>query len=774
MLKKEIKVLLFGLTLLLGACCSGESVTADYGVVPLPQQIELKGDGAFVLSSSTVINYDGAQEELKRVAELFAEDLAMNSGYLLTIADKVNGGDISLSIDSSIKEKEGYVINVTSDGIDIKGADAAGVYHAAQTIRKSIPAFSENSIVKFPAVTINDYPRFSYRGMMLDVSRHFQPVDSVKSVIDMLAFHNLNTLHMHLTDDQGWRVEIKKYPKLTTVGSKRAQTVIGRNSGEYDGKPYSGFYTQEQLKELVAYAAERYITIVPEIDLPGHQLAALAAYPELGCTGGPYKVWEQWGVSDDVICAGNDKAMEFLEDVLAEVIEIFPSEYIHVGGDECPKSRWAKCPKCQARIKSEGIKGDSKHSATEYLQSYVISRMERFVESKGRHIIGWDEILEGGLAPNATVMSWRGIQGGIQAAKEGHDVIMTPTSNMYFDYYQSAQNELEPLAIGGYLPVSQVYAFEPVPESLTAEEAKYVIGTQGNLWCEYVPTFSHLMYMTLPRLTALSEVQWLDKDKKNYEDFLARCARMTDLYSQYSWNFAKHIFDVNAILTPDTEKGVLVATLKSFGDGDIHYTLDGSEPTVDSPIYNAPIEIDQNCEIKAVVVRKSGNSRVFSESVKFSKSSMKPITLKYEPDEAYKFNGALALVDALKGGANYKTGRWLGFTGKDVIATIDLKELTEISRVAISTDVVKGDWIMDARGLKVKVSEDGKNFKEVASKDIDALKKNTPDGVYNHSVEFDALKTRFVEITILNKDLPSWHSGAGSPAYIFVDEISID
>jgi hexosaminidase len=314
-------------------------------------------------------------------------------------------------------------------------------------------------------------------------------------------------MHWHLSEDQGWRMEIKKYPKLTEIGSKRKETVIGHNSGEYDNTPYEGFYTQEQIKDIIEYAQKKYITIVPEIDLPGHQIAALASYPELGCTGGPYEVWTKWGVSDDVICAGNDNAIQFLKDVLEEVMEVFPSEYIHIGGDECPKTRWKDCPKCQARIRKEGIKGDDKHSAEDYLQSYVTKEIEKFVESKGRHIIGWDEILEGELAPNATVMSWRGVSGGIEAAKKEHNVIMSPNTYLYFDYYQSKDTEHEPIAIGGYLPLEKVYSFEPT-EGIPEEYKKYIVGVQANVWTEYISTFSKVEYMTLPRLAALAEVQW--------------------------------------------------------------------------------------------------------------------------------------------------------------------------------------------------------------------------------------------------------------------------
>lgn len=774
MLKNEIKVAFVVAAAFLVSCAPKN--VANYDVVPAPQKIEVLNGGVYELNSSTTIVYPEGNVKLEKVAQLLSDDIFANCGYKLAVSSSATQNSITLALDASNAEKEGYIMNVTKDGVVISGGSESGVFYGTQTLRKSIPASSKGMSVEFPLGRVVDAPRFGYRGMMLDVSRHFEPLDSVKKLIDILALHNLNTLHFHLTDDQGWRVEIKKYPKLTTIGAKRDETVIGRNSGKYDGIPYGEglFYTQDELKDLVAYASERFVTIVPEIDLPGHQLAALAAYPEFGCEGGPYKVWTQWGVSDDVMCAGNEKSMQFLEDVLGEIIEIFPSQYIHVGGDECPKIKWKTCAKCQARIKNEKIKGDKKHTAEEYLQSSVIGQMERFVESKGRHIIGWDEILEGGLTPNATVMSWRGIQGGIEAAKQGNNAIMTPNQYLYFDYYQTADTSNEPLAIGGFVPMSQVYGYEPVAESLTPEEAKHIIGVQANLWCEYIPNFNQLTYMILPRMAALSEVQWSNKDNKNYEAFLSRCARLTDHYARLGYNFAKHIFDVNAVLTPNVEKGCLDVSLTSFGDGQIYYSLDGSEPTSASLKYESPLEIRENCTVKAVVIRPTGNSRVFSEKVNFSKSSMKSISLKSEPDEAYRFNGAIALVDGLKGADNFKTGRWLGFSGRDIEAVVNMGAPTEISSVSISTNVVKGDWIMDATGIVVKIVDENQNVKEVGSLVIEPKKETDRDGVYDYTVQFDKTTATHVEVTIKNGLLPEWHSGAGRPAYIFVDEIQIN
>jgi len=392
----------------------------------------------------------------------------MSGKKLKVIDEQITSNVITLTTGLNTDNAEAYQLKVTPDNIIIRGASEAGTFYGIQTLRKSLPATNKGDI-SLPGVEINDYPRFSYRGVHLDVSRHFFPIDSIKRFIDMMALHNINRLHWHLTDDQGWRIEIKKRPELTTIGSKRSATVIGHNSGEYDDVPYSGFYTQDEAKDIVRYAQERHITVIPEIDLPGHMQAALAAYPELGCTGGPYEVWKMWGVSEDVLCAGNDKTLLFIEDVLSEMVDIFPSEYIHVGGDECPKIRWEKCPKCQARIKELRLKADKNHTAEQKLQSYIINYAEQFLNGKGRRIIGWEEILEGGLAPNATVMSWRGIEGGIEAVKHKHDAIMTPSLFLYFDYYQTMDTDNEPPAIGGYVPLEKVYSYEPVPQTLTSE-----------------------------------------------------------------------------------------------------------------------------------------------------------------------------------------------------------------------------------------------------------------------------------------------------------------
>ena len=761
--------------LLMTACSNQPTTVANYEVVPMPLEINTTQQASFLLKSGVTVYYPAGNEKMQRNAEFLASYVKAQTGIELQVQAGEGGkGGIVLQLGLANDNPEAYQLKVDASQVVISSPSEAGVFYGIQTLRKAVDV-AEGSNVELPAVEINDQPRFGYRGMMLDVGRHFFSMDEIKTYIDMMALHNINRFHWHLSEDQGWRIEIKKYPKLTEIGSMRKETVIGHNSGKYDGKPYGGFYTQEQAKEIVAYAAERYITVIPEIDLPGHMQAALAAYPELGCTGGPYEVWTQWGVSDNVLCAGNDQTIQFIKDVLAEIVEIFPSEYIHVGGDECPKVKWSTCPKCQARIKALGLKSDNKHTKEERLQSYVIHEAEEFLNSKGRKMIGWDETLEGGLAPNATVMSWRGEAGGIEAAKQHHDVVMTPNTYLYFDYYQSKDTETEPMAIGGYLPIERVYSYEPMPKSLSPEEQKYIVGVQANLWTEYIPDFKQVQYMVLPRMAALSESQWCAPEKKNYEAFLQRVSRLVNIYAKNGWNYATHIFDVMLDLKPNTETGTLDAVARTIDNAPIYYTLDGSEPTTASEKYTDVIKIDKPCTLRTVAIRPSGSSKITKDEISFSKSSMKPITMLQPINKQYEFSGATVLVDGMTGNMNYKTGRWIAFYTNDLEAVIDLKEATEISSMTLHTCVEKGDWIFDTRGITVSVSDDNQTFKEVASEAYPAMKESDPNQIYTHELKFDPVKTRYVKVKALSEQkIPSWHGGKRNPGFLFVDEIILN
>ena len=538
-------------------------VRAQYDVVPLPQSILMQQGEPFVLDADVQIL---ACEGLQREAEFLRQYLKEATGIDLPIAQKriKKVRYISLNVSPQLTESEGYVMTVSSLGISIAGGSSAGVFYGIQTLRKSL-AVSPNSIVYsqiLPAVEITDAPRFSWRGMHLDCSRHFWSVDFVKKFIDLLALHNMNIFHWHLTDDQGWRIEIKKWPKLTEIGSQRSGTIIGTNSDLDDNIPYGGFYTQAEACEIVRYAAERHITIVPEIDMPGHMLAALASYPELGCTGGPYQVGHYWGVYKDVLCIGNPKVYQFVEDVLTEIMDIFPSEVIHIGGDEAPSDRWQHCQKCNdaylkdalegrlgAKDVLEGRLGADTTSVREMpefslgsiYQGIFTRRVFNFLTSKMRRALGWDEILDGSPR-NAMIMSWRGSAPGAMAAEAGHDVVMTPTTHCYFDYQQVEDTEFEPSRCGGFIPIERVYSLDPAPDSLSIEARRHVLGTQANLWSEYMTTESLVEYQALPRMSALAEVQWTQPERKDYDAFLQRLTRLTTFFELYHYTYAKHLW----------------------------------------------------------------------------------------------------------------------------------------------------------------------------------------------------------------------------------------
>ncbi len=548
---KKFLSALFALALA-ASCTSLDPKEYGIDVVPYPNEVSLKA-GSYKVAGA-VFHYDGNMDALSVQAVTdFADRLSRVTGKQSLVSEGHSRTGINFVVDPALAPEE-YSLVVNRKAVIIKASALNGFIYAIQTVKQMLPeeifsdSLDQDEDWKLKCVVIKDAPRFAYRGMHLDVSRHFWSVDEVKRYLDVMQVHKLNRFHWHLTDDQGWRIEIKKYPRLTEKGAVRKETLVGHlqpKDNVFDGTPYGEglFYTQDQIREVVAYAAARGITVIPEIDLPGHMVAALACYPELGCTSGPYEVWPMWGVADDVLCPGNEKTFEFIENVLSEVADLFPSEYIHIGGDECPKVRWEKCPKCQARIKALGLEADERHSAEYFLQSYVTERVEAFLATRGKRIIGWDEILEGKLAPDATVMSWRGISGGLEAARLGHDAIMTPNSYLYFDYYQSDNQDAEPLAIGGYLPVSKVYSYEPFEEGMTEEEKSHIIGVQANLWTEYITTESQLEYMLLPRLAALSEVQWCQPQNKNWERFEDCVDDVCDIYDQMGYNYARHLLE---------------------------------------------------------------------------------------------------------------------------------------------------------------------------------------------------------------------------------------
>ena len=563
-------------------------------IIPKPARVEIR-TGAFVIDAQTSVVVEESSAPLEPVAQFLAATLRVSTGFALPVvrsADPAKAQDAIVFAPAAPgpeTEGESYRLVVERDRVQIASGGPAGAFYAVQTLLQLLPSECEYGTAVYgirwrvPCVLIEDRPRFRWRGMHLDVGRHFFPKQFVERYIDLIARYKMNIFHWHLTEDQGWRIEIKKYPRLTDVGSWRKET-LG------DGRPYGGFYSQDDIREVVAYARERFVTIVPEIEMPGHCTAALAAYPELSCTGGPFSVAPGWHVFKDVYCAGNDRTFEFLQDVLTEVIALFPGPYIHIGGDEVPKDRWRECPRCQKRIKDE-------HLANEHeLQSYFIKRIEKFVNEKGKRLVGWDEILEGGLAPNATVMSWRGVQGGIDAASSGHDVVMTPTSDCYFDYAQGLSGE--PESFFGYLPLERVYSYEPVPAALSSDASRHVLGAQGNVWTEYIASDRHVEYMAFPRACALAEVVWSRPEGREYQEFLSRLAVHFDRFRARGVNARINTpsgFEGAHILFHDTT----VTVTGTVPGAVVRFTTDGSEPTPDSRLASSPLRVLSSQEIKA-------------------------------------------------------------------------------------------------------------------------------------------------------------------------------
>lgn len=764
--------------IILMSCGNDKTYTANYDIVPLPKSITLVEGTPFSLNNQTKIIYPASDSQLQKTAAFLSDYMAIQTGFDIgTTTEQPEKNFIILKSDLKHENNEAYSIEITPDHIIINGASNAGTFYGIQTLRKSMPAQSDKASISFPSAKIDDYPRFAYRGALIDCARYFHSVESVKKFIDLLAIHNINKMHWHLTNDQGWRIEIKKYPKLTEIGSTRSETVIGINSGKYDGTPHGGFYTQEQAKDIVQYAADRNIEIIPEIDIPGHTLSALAAYGELGCTGGPYEVANIWDIFDDVLCIGNDKSMAFVQDVLLEIMEIFPSKYIHIGGDECKKSRWAECPKCQSVINKERLFKDKDHTAEEKLQSYFIKNVEKFLNGHGRSIIGWDEILEGGLAPNATVMSWRGTEGGIQAAKMGHNVIMTPNQYLYLDYYQGNDDKREPIKFGSYLPIEKVYGYEPYDEKLTDNERKHIIGVQGNLWGEFIPNTERLEYQALPRMGALSCVQWESEGSKDFDRYILRQMLLTELYKTLGYNFATYIFEVQELSETDFTNRQYTVSLSTYDKSPIYYTLDGTDPSANSTVYEAPISINESATLKALTIRDNVASPVFEKTFTVHKSTFKPIKSDVKPDPRYTFDGLSTLVDGKKGGNSYNDKCWIGFVDSDSINfIIDMGVPTEINTVQLNTYVNTGAWIFDITSLAVSMSDDDIHYNKISLRSFPELKGNQDTRISIKQLDLEKpVSARFYKVSVAKqKEIPEWHQGKGSKPFIFIDDIILD
>ena len=671
---------------------------------------------------------------------------------------------IIFTINDTIPNEEEYELKIEEENIFIESKNARGAFYAVQSLIQLLPLPSDLNSFKIPCLRIKDQPQFTYRGMHLDVGRHFFSVDFIKKYIDLMAKLKMNTFHWHLTEDQGWRIEIKKYPKLQEIAAYRKETLIGHYNDQphqFDGKPYGGFYTQEQIKEVVAYAKTRQVTIIPEIEMPGHSQAAIAAYPELGCTGEQVEVATKWGVFDEVYCP-KESTFKFLEDVIDEVVSLFPGKYIHIGGDEAPKTNWKNCEYCQKLIRKEGL--EDEHG----LQSYFITRMEKYINSKGKQIIGWDEILEGGLAPNATVMSWRGTKGAVQAAKEGHDVILTPGSHCYFDHYQS-ENENEPLAIGGFLPLEKVYHFNPIPEGLTDKEAKHVLGAQGNVWTEYMQTEKQVEYMAFPRAIALSEVLWSSPKHKNYSDFIHRLEQYQKRLDQLEVNYANHIYSVKGELI--NSKGNLAYQLSTTSSSyPIYYSTDKSFP---SKLYSTPITVDTSMHIKAIVLdsKETPLGAIFEQKINLHKGVGATIAIDKEPHPAYNAGGKNALINGISGNnKRYGDKEWLGFSGEDIIVTIEFDNPKNIKTISTRFYNGKGQWIYAPNEIGFSFYlEDGKTVNDIT---ILEEKNNL---LVNYSYELKSTAVKKLDIIVKNYGtIPEGKQGAGHKAWTFIDEIIIE
>lgn len=766
----------FGIYLLLGFCSFCSISATEYNIIPYPQQLIPKL-GSFTINKRTVVICNSKQPEILKLARQFSDQIKLVSGIKLEVSDKVLSDTVNSIIfksSGSVDNNEGYRLNVSAKTIRIEAKTANGFFYGLQTLYQLLPVeiygkkMAEGKKWSVPAVAIVDAPRFKYRGLHLDVCRHFYPVEFIKKYIDAMAIHKFNNFHWHLTDDQGWRIEIKKYPLLTQVGSRRDETLVGyyydRFPQKFDGKPYGGFYTQQEAREIVAYAKERFITVIPEIEMPGHAQAALASYPFLSCNpDSTFKVVTKWGVFKEVYCP-RDTTFKFLEDVLTEIMDIFPSEYIHIGGDECPKDRWKVCSDCQAKIKALNLKDENG------LQSYFIQRIEKFVNSKGRQIIGWDEILDGGLAPNATVMSWRGITGGIAAAKSGHDVIMTPGNYCYFDKYQ-ADPVSEPTTIGGFLPLQTVYQYEPVPVELNAEEAKYVLGAQANVWTEYMPTSERVEYMTFPRLSAMAEVVWGTKENRNWESFRLRMPADFERYEKLGINPSNAFFRVQFQSAVTSDKKLQVTLLSDNPKAQIHYTTNNQVPTKNDPLYTAPLILNNPTTIRAIALDQ-GKIVSNAVSASFIVSKLTGLAYTKNMNNTWFTGGNVnALTDGIPGNTKVNT-QWVGFSKNgDAEIVVDMLNTQKVERFSVGLLNALASCVIFPTEIKLSGSKDGIDYKVLSEKQIPATASPTWEMI-RPELTFPSTEVRYLKLQLKCAGPCAADKAVNSAgSVIFVDEI---
>lgn len=770
------------------------AIAQDVQLIPYPEKV-VKGKGDFIINPQTVLVISDASAPVLSALSPLNEKFAKAAGFQLSVtklAPKSNF--IAFAFDPVFVKPGAYSINVHSDKVLVRAKDPSGLFYAVQSLLQLLPpAIESDRLVDLqqwamPVVDIQDAPAFEYRGLMIDVARHFQPMSFLKKLVDLMAMQKMNRLHLHLVDDQGWRIEIKKYPKLTEVGGRRNGTLVDKYPGKgNDNKPYEGFYTQAQIKELVAYASKKFITIIPEIELPGHSSAAIAAYPALSCfpgettvvsdnmvaaktkqqlkTPGRKVVQETWGVFTDVL-SPTDYTFQFMNDVLDEVMDLFPSKYIHIGGDECPKDAWKRSAFCQEMIKKYNLKDE--HG----LQSYFIQRIEKHINSKGRSIIGWDEILEGGLAPNAAVMSWRGTQGGIESAKQGHDVVMTPDSHCYLNFYQS-EDQTDSIAWGGFLPLKRVYGYEPIPAELNADQAKYIKGVQGNLWTEYIKSSALAEYMLFPRAVALAEVGW-SKQKPGFDHFTNRLIPYLKRLESHGVNYSRHMYDIGLKSEYDPRSN----TVKVFVDGvsdkkNLYYSVTAPQGKAVKKTYDQPITITaaSTLEIAAMVEGEVVDKRTAFFNI--NKATGRKLSLSIDPAPQYGKAGPSALINGTMGSlTRFNDDEWLGWNGKDFEGILDLGREEEIKKINLRFYKAPSSWIYMPSSIKILVSADGVVYREIAVK-------NNPDtgqmGVQTHGFSFDAIKARYVKINADNNGIikPGF-PGQGYPAWLFVDEVVVE
>ena len=772
---KKRSLFLFFIGLLMCGCQMKESVNA-YNIVPFPTVLDEKA-GRFYLDNDVPIVVNASQE-VKDIASDFSSRLFNIAGLKLKISDELHENVASIVFDSVAgMSREAYSLSVTPKQIKITASAPNGFYYGLQSLYQLLPpeVYGDkpvrNADWSLPCVEINDAPAFRYRGAMLDGCRHFASVDYIKKFIDILAMHKMNTFHWHLTDDQGWRIEIKKYPKLTEVGSKRSETMIDyfytHYPFKYDGKPHGGFYTQEEIKDVVAYAKSRYVTVIPEIELPGHALAAIAAYPELSCTpDSTYEVAKLWGVFDQVFCP-TDTLFSFLEGVMDEVVELFPGEYIHIGGDECPKNAWEECSHCQKLIRELGLKEDAvpnpidgkKHTKEEKLQSYIVGRIEKYLNTKGRNIIGWDEILEGGLAPNATVMSWRGVEGGVNAAKAGHDAIMTPNPYAYLDHYQE-DPEIAPVTIGGYNTLKKTYSYNPVPTDADSLVKRHIIGLQANCWSEYMPTEDRRAYQIFPRLMAIAETGWTPMDRKDFHSFCERMEEDFERLDILGVKACRNFFDVN-INTRATDSGILNVELETFRPNtQIYYTINGTEPTLAGNLYTGPFPLSGVYELKAAAfvdgnpVGKVTHKKLYGNLISGKKYKITPEPTGMKGD-VWDENDVLGADSVTLGLTNGKRGNdasstpWVGILpdADDKVTFVVELDGTNISKIRFGTLYNAAGGVLPVSKAIVFVSDSDKNFRKIVEKDFTYdIKENTFKG-FDEVIEFP-VQTDIIEVKI--------------------------